>query len=245
MDGTIYLENKMIDGATETLNYLIANKKHILFVTNKTTHTKVDYAKFLKNNGVSIPLNNILTAANNCTNFLKQNRSGKNFYAIAEDVFIDTIKNAGLVFTKNHEDIDIIVVSLDRKYSKRKFEIAKKALLNGAEFLAANIDNTCPVIEGEIIDAGIIISDLEKETGKILLQHFGKPSEYMISTIITNLKYKKSDYLLVGDRLETDILMGNIMELDTMLVNSGVFNSIENKNNTPTYNATSIKELLY
>ena len=40
MDGTIYLEDKMIEGAFETLNYLIENKKHILFVTNKTTQTK-------------------------------------------------------------------------------------------------------------------------------------------------------------------------------------------------------------
>ena len=245
MDGTIYLEDKMIDGAVETLNYLIKKEKHLLFVTNKTTQTKDDYANFLKNNGVNMLSNNVLTAASNCINFLQRERSGKKFYAIAEDVFIDSIKDAGLIFTENPEDIEIIIISLDRNYSKSKFQIARNALLNRAEFLAANIDNTCPVMEGEIVDAGIVISDLEKETGKNLLQHFGKPSEYMISTITNNLKYKKSDYLLVGDRLETDILMGNIMELDTMLVNSGVFNSIENKNNTPTYSVTSIKELLY
>ena len=116
--------------------------------------------------------------------------------------------------------------------------------MNGAEFLAANIDNTCPVIDGEIVDAGIIITDLEKETGKVLLQHFGKPSGYMISTIKNNLKYKIENYLLVGDRLETDILMGNVIGMHTVLVNSGIFNSVKKSNNSPTYNAVSIKELL-
>ncbi len=245
MDGTIYLEDKMIDGAVETLNFLIEKEKHLLFVTNKTTQTKDEYSNFLKKNGVNISSKNILTAANNCVSFLKQERSKKNFYAIAEDVFIDSIKGAGLMYSENPEKIEIIIISLDRNYSKSKFKIAKKALLNGAEFLAANIDNTCPVIEGEIVDAGIIISDLEKETNKKLLQHFGKPSEYMISTIKNNLQYKKEDYLLVGDRLETDILMGTEMGIDTMLVNSGVFNSVKNGNNSPTYKITSIKELLY
>ncbi len=244
MDGTIYLEDKMIDGAVETLNYLIEKNKHILFVTNKTTQTKQEYARFLKNNGVAVSSDNILTAANNCVSYLKQERSKKKFYAIAEDVFINSIKDAGLIFTENIDEVEIIIISLDRNYSKSKFEIAKTALLNGAEFLAANIDNTCPVIEGEIVDAGIVIADLEKETGKKLLQHFGKPSEYMISTINNSLKYNREDYLLIGDRLETDILMGNIIGVDTMLVNSGVFNSVESGNSSPTYNATTIKELL-
>ena len=244
MDGTIYLEDKMIDGAVETLNYLIEKKKHILFVTNKTTQTKDEYAKFLNNNGVIISLDNILTAASNCVSYLKKERSGKKFYAIAEDIFIDSIKDAGLVFTTNPDEIEIIIISLDRKYSKAKFKIAKNALLKGAEFLAANIDNTCPVIEGEIVDAGIVISDLEKETGKKLKQHFGKPSEFMISTIKNNLKYSVDNYLLIGDRLETDILMGSLIGMDTVLVNSGVFNSINNGDNSPTYNTTSIKELL-
>ena len=244
MDGTIYLEDKMIDGAVKTLNSLIEKEKHLLFVTNKTTQTKNEYAQFLNNNGVAISSNNILTAASNCVSYLKKERSKKKFYAIAEKTFIDSIIDAGLTFSENQDEIDVVIISLDRKYSGSKFEIAKKALLNGAEFLAANIDNTCPVIKGEIVDAGIIISDLERKTGKKLLQHFGKPSKFMISAIKDTLKFNREAYLLIGDRLETDILMGNKMGIDTVLVNSGVVNKIINSTYSATFNVASIEEIL-
>jgi len=244
MDGTIYLEDKMIEGAVETLNYLIKDEKHLLFVTNKTTQSKNEYAKFLYDNGISISSNQILTATDNCIKFLKNERKGKKFYAIAEEVFINEIVESGLVFTEKPAEIDIIIISLDRNYSKIKFEIAKNALLNGAEFLAANIDNTCPVINGEIVDAGIVISDLENSTNRKLKQHFGKPSDFMILAINEKLKFKKEEYLLIGDRIETDILMGNKMEIDTVLVNSGVFNNLKNPSNLATYNIKTIINIL-
>jgi len=245
MDGTIWLEDKMIEGAVSTLNYLIEKEKHLLFVTNKTTQTQDEYAQFLKSNGVNVSNSQILTAANNCLKFLKNERKNKKFYAIAEDTFINQIIDAGLIFCENPKDIEVLIISLDRNYSQEKFEIAKKALINGAEFLAANIDSTCPVINGEIVDAGKIISDLELETNKKLSQHFGKPSGYMISTIKENLIYELKDYLLIGDRLETDILMGNEMGLDTVLVESGVLNLIKNSTFLSTYNVLSIRNILY
>lgn len=244
MDGTIWLEDKMIEGAVSTLNYLIEKEKHLLFVTNKTTQTQAEYVQFLKSNGVNVSYSQILTAANNCLKFLEIGKKNKKFYAIAEDTFINQIIDAGLTFTENPNEIEVLVISLDRNYTQNKFEIAKKALINGAEFLAANIDNTCPVINGEIVDAGKIITNLELETNKKLLQHFGKPSDYMISRIEENLQFNPRDYLLVGDRIETDIFMGNKMGLDTVLVESGVFNEIKNSNISSTYNIISIKNIL-
>ncbi len=245
MDGTIYLEDKMIDGAVDVLNYIIDSGKQLLFITNKTTQTKEEYARFLNNNGVAISSNQILTAADNSVSYLQKERVGKKFYAIAEEPFISSIINVGLVFSEKPEYIEIVIISLDRNYSKQKFEIAKQAIINGAEFLAANIDNTCPVIKGEIVDAGIIISDLEKETGKKIIQHFGKPSEFMIQSLKENLEFNLKEYLLIGDRLETDILMGNKMGIDTVLVDSGVLTSPKNSHHSSTFSITSIKELLH
>jgi arabinose operon protein AraL len=242
MDGTIYLEDKMINGAVNTLNYLIDKGKHILFVTNKTTQTKEEYAEFLNRNGVQIASNQIFTAADSCIMYLQEHKNGISFYAIAENSFINSVINAGLKYSENPSKIKIIIVTLDRNFSQNKFEIAKKAIQNGAEFLAANIDSTCPIINGEISDAGAIIANLQMATNKNLEKHFGKPSDFMISMLEENLKFKKDDYLLVGDRLETDIFMGTKMGIDTVLVNSG----IENKkvSFSAKFNLSSIKEIL-
>lgn len=244
MDGTIYLEDKMIDGAVETLNFLINKNKHILFVTNKTTQCRKDYADRLNLNGVKATSEQILTAADNTVNYLKIERRKKKFFAIAEDKFIEELKKAELEYSENPEEIELIIITLDRNYSEKKFEIAKKALINGAEFFAANVDSTCPIIEGEIRDAGLIISDLEQITERNLQNHFGKPSDIMIGAIENKMKYKKSSYLLLGDRLETDILMGNKMNVDTVLVSSGIENDFNKKIAQPTYKFESIKEIL-
>ncbi|MCF6269300.1 MAG: HAD-IIA family hydrolase [Melioribacteraceae bacterium] len=250
MDGTIYIEEEIIEGAVETLNFLIKQNKHLLFVTNKTTQYRKDYANFLISNGVEISSNSILTATDNIVNYLTAERMGKKFFAIAETKFIEKLlaesygQNSELEFSDNPEEIELIIITLDRNYTEKKFEIAAKALLNGAEFFAANIDSTCPIIEGEINDAGLIISDLEKRTGKRLKKHFGKPSRTMIEVIKKKMQYKKSCYLLLGDRLETDILMGNKMGVDTALVRSGIVNDFNRAVAQPTYNIESIKDIL-
>ena len=190
MDGTLYLEEKMIDGAVDVLNYLINKGKHLLFVTNKTTSTRSEYTNFFNKIGVEISKNQILTAANNCIKYLEKEFVGKKFYAIAENSFINSITDAGLNYTEKPVDVKIVIITLDRNYSDKKFEIAKKAILNGANFIAANIDNTCPVIGGEINDAGVIISNLERETGNKLANHFGKPSNYMIMALKEKMKLR-------------------------------------------------------
>ncbi len=244
MDGTIYLEEEMIDGAVETLNFLINKNKHLLFITNKTTQHRKEYANFLISNGIEISANMILTAEDNIVNFLKTERRKKKFFAIAETKFIEKLQNSELEFSDNPKEIELIIITLDRNYSEMKFEIAAEALLYGAEFLAANIDSTCPIIKGEITDAGLIISDLEKRTGKRLQKHFGKPSQTMIEVIENKMEYKKQSYLLLGDRLETDILIGKKMGIDTALVNSGVVNDFSHSIAQPTYNLESIKDIL-
>ena len=124
-------------------------------------------------------------------------------------------------------------------------EIAAHALEKGARFFAANIDNTCPVVDGEITDAGVTISALEKRTHRKLELHFGKPSEFMFREIKKALNTDPGKILLIGDRIETDIAMGNNFNIDTALVSTGVKNyANEQTSIIPTYNLNSVADIL-
>ena len=83
----------------------------------------------------------------------------------------------------------------------KKLEIAANALERGARFFAANIDDTCPVTGGEVLDAGATISALEKRTHRKLELHFGKPSKFMMDAVLKLLNSDKANTLLIGDRL--------------------------------------------
>ena len=150
-----------------------------------------------------------------------------------------------MVYSENPEEIGILLVTLDRTLNYDKLEIAARSLEKGAGFFAANIDDTCPVDNGEVLDAGATISALEKRTHRKLEKHFGKPSEVMMNEIKEKLGNDLSKTLLIGDRLETDIAMGNSFGLDTALVLTGVKNFPNgNQDIKPTYFLDSVFDLI-
>lgn len=245
LDGTIYIEDKIIPNADLIIKKLKELEKKVIFISNKTTGSVNTYLKFLRSKGIEISEHEIINSTVVIKNYLREHYPQQSFFAIGENLFIEEIKSAGLSFNSNPQKIDIIIVTLDRTLNYNKLEIAAKALDNGAKFYAANIDNTCPVEGGEILDAGSTISALEKRTHRKLEKHFGKPSEYMFKTVIEALNITPKRCLIIGDRLETDIAMGNIFGVDTALVSTGVIKELSgNGKFIPTYKLNSIADLL-
>lgn len=245
LDGTIYRGSNLISGADKTVNHLKSIGKKVLFVSNKTTGTNADYHKFLSEFGLNINKDEIITATEVLSKYLNQEFCEKKFFAIGEQVFVNAIKKSGLNFTNDPEEVDILLVTLDRTFNYEKLEIAARSLEKGAKFFAANIDDTCPVDEGEVLDAGSVISALEKRTHRKLEKHFGKPSEFMMNEILCRLDSSKEKTLLIGDRIETDIAMGNKFGIDTALVATGVkYFPNGNGNIKPVYQLNSVNDLI-
>lgn len=245
LDGTIYRGSSLIKNADNTINELKRLGKRIIFISNKTTGSIREYFEFLSNAGLNIKQEEIINSTLILKRYLADNFIGKTFYAIGEQVFINEIIQAGLKFSTIPGEIDILLVTLDRTLDYQKLEIASRALENGAHFFAANIDDTCPVDDGEVLDAGATISALEKRTHRKLENNFGKPSSFMINEITSRLATDNSKILLIGDRLETDIAMGNNFGIDTALVATGVKNFPNgNQHIKPTYFLESVYDLL-
>ncbi|MCB0742376.1 MAG: HAD-IIA family hydrolase [Ignavibacteriae bacterium] len=245
LDGTIYLDDKIIPNVDKVVNKLKAINKKIVFVSNKTTGSIADYHKLLNSNGLKVSKEQILSSTIIIKKYLSKNFNKKKYYAIAEKKFIKEINSGGNIFCDDPEKIDIVIVTLDRTLNYSKLEIAANALDNGAKFFAANIDSTCPVEAGEILDAGSTISALEKRTKVKLQKHFGKPSKYMFEETMELLKLPPEKCLIIGDRLETDIAMANKFGIDSALVLTGVSKDIKNfGKHKPTYIINSVFDLI-
>jgi HAD superfamily hydrolase (TIGR01450 family) len=194
---------------------------------------------------LDIELSQIINSTIVLSKYLNKNHPNEKFFAIGEKTFVDEIVSSGLIYSEDPETIDLLLVTLDRTLNYEKLEIAARALEKGARFFAANIDDTCPVDNGEVLDAGATISALEKRTHRKLEKNFGKPSKYMIDEIKERLGNDFSKALLIGDRLETDIAMGNAFGLDTALVLTGVKNFPNgNEHIKPTYLIDSVFDLV-
>ena len=245
LDGTLYRGEELIPGADVVVNNLLQKNKSLLFVTNKTTNTLDDYITFLSKKGIQILQEQFISATGVIKSYVAKHFSGKRFFAVAEEPFIHEMESAGLVFSDKPNQIDVVIVSLDRSLTLKKLEIASHAIENGARFIAANIDDTCPVEGDEIWDAGSTIAALEKRTHRKLEMHFGKPSQIMIDTIFSKLNLPKEKIILIGDRIETDILMANFAGISSALVRSGVKNDLTLHSHVkPDYVIDSVYNLL-
>lgn len=245
LDGTIYRGEHLIENADKTINLIKESGRKIIFVSNKTTETINDYYNLLTAFGLNISEDEIINSTFVLKKYLLNNFQGKKFFAIGEKKFVEEIIDAELEYSNNPDQTDIVLITLDRTFNYDKLEIAARALENGARFFAANIDDTCPVDNGEVLDAGATISALEKRTHRKLEMHFGKPSNFMIEEIISRINGDLSKTLLTGDRVETDIKMGITMGIATALVKTGVKHYTNgNENIIPTYHIKSVFDLI-
>ena len=118
--------------------------------------------------------------------------------------------------------IDAVVVAFDRTLDYRKLNTAYQALVSGARFFATNADKICPMPGGGIPDAGATLAALEHITGRKVELVAGKPSRLIMQVAAQRLELEAGRILMTGDRLETDILMGQQAGMLTAVVLTGV-----------------------
>lgn len=224
LDGTIYLGEHLIEGALQTYSHLISEGHKVVFVTNKPIATREDYLGKLKKFGFDVTLDQIVNSNYALAIFLgKHLEEGQKVLVIGEDAVLDELREANIAVTEDETEAAFVALSWDREFTYDKLNKAFQAWKLGAKIVATNPDRTCPVEGGEIPDCGAMIGALEGATGEKITNIAGKPSKLMVDLVVNdvlNLPYE--DCYMIGDRLETDIKMGNESGLQTILVLSGV-----------------------
>ncbi len=233
LDGTIYLGEAVLPGAAECVRELRRRGKKIIFVSNKPLAPRADYAAKLTRLGIPTPETEIITSAYVLARHLATTAPRLVLYVVGEEYLIDEFKAHGLQVAPEFLDqdpkelidpqgIDAVVVAFDRTLTYRKLNTAYQALCRGARFFATNADKTCPMPGGAIPDAGAIIAALEHITGRKLELLAGKPSSLMMQVAANLLGLPPQRCLITGDRLETDIRMGQDAGMQTAVVLTGV-----------------------
>ena len=248
LDGVIYRGDKLLPGVRETLIYLEERGEKILFLSNNSTLSRKGYFKKLSRMGLKFKEEQFFPSSYLCAlYFARQNQNSGKVMIIGERGLFEELKAAGLQISWNPSEVRWVVVGMDRKLTFRKLCLAYQAIIRGAGFIATNLDVTYPLEETTIPAAGAIAKALEVSSGKAPLL-LGKPEIFGLKIVLEKTGYSPSQTVLVGDRLETDILAGNKMGVHTVLVLSGISSPEEVKKATPLskpeYVIFSLPELL-
>lgn len=226
LDGTVYLGDTLIPRADEAIAALRARGDKVVFLTNKPLDTRETYANKLTRLGIPATVDDVINSSVVMADYLQREAPNARIYCIGEPPLVQKLHDAGLTLVADPRirggEVDFVVASFDRSFDYEKLDCALQALLNGARLIATNADRTCPVDGGVIPDCGGIIAAIEAVSGKQLETVVGKPNKLTAEAALHILGLPADRCTMIGDRLETDILMGNKAGMQTALVLTGV-----------------------
>ena len=222
LDGTVYLGDSLVPGVDTGIRRLRESVGPVRFLTNKAIARRRDYRDKLRRLGIDAELSHVINSGWVTAQYVSDRYPEAEAFVVGEAPLVEEFHDAG-VDTTTDTPGDVVVASMDREFDYEALDIALRTLETGdAPFLATNPDRTCPTESGAIPDAAGMIGAIEGVTGRTVDEVLGKPSPRMIETTLEAIDVDPADCLMVGDRIETDILMGERAGMTTVLVLSGV-----------------------
>ena len=219
MDGVLAHEGQMVPGADRFLDALRSRDRPFLILTNNSIYSARDLSARLGNLGLEVPPASLWTSAEATAAFLKSQRPGGTAFVVGEAGLTTALHDSGYVLTDQHPDY--VVLGETRTYSFEAITRAIRLVEGGARFIATNPDPTGPSLEGILPATGSVAALIEKATG-ISPYFIGKPNPLMMREALNSLGAHSESTVMVGDRMDTDIVAGIEAGLQTILVLSGV-----------------------
>lgn len=220
MDGVIYHGNKLLPGVTDFVNWLEESGKKYLFLTNSPERTPRELHEKLKRLGINVDETHFYTSALATASFLSSQTPNGSAYIIGEAGLIYAMYSVG--YTVNNVNPDYVVVGDPRStYSFETIELAINLVLKGAKLIGTNSDLTGPAENGIFPSTRAMIAPIEMATGK-KAYFVGKPNPLIMRSALKKLGVDNKDAIVIGDRMDTDVISGLESEIDTLLVLSGI-----------------------
>ena len=218
LDGTMYNGTDKIDEAADFIERLRKENKPFLFLTNNSTSHPEDVAEKLRGvSDVEAYPEEVFTSTMATISHLQKNKL-KRLYVIGEAGLMDGLNAAN--FELADQDVEAVVLGLDREVTYEKLVTATLLIRAGAKFIATNPDTNMPTERGLVPGNGALLAFLEASTG-VQATVIGKPEAIIMDAALEKIGLGKDEVVMVGDNYTTDIQAGIRNGIDTLLVLTG------------------------
>jgi NagD protein len=219
MDGVLVHEEQPIPGADDFLKALSQGGYRYLVLTNNSMYTQRDLSARLARSGLVVPPEHIWTSALATAGFLDRQRPGGSAYVIGEAGLTTALHEVGYILTEREPDY--VILGETRTYSFARITGAIRLIREGARFIATNPDPTGPSPAGVLPATGSVAALITAATGA--RPYFvGKPNPLMMRSALRAIDSHSEETIMIGDRMDTDIVAGLEAGMDTVLVLSGI-----------------------
>lgn len=219
MDGVLVRGNQLIPGADKFIGSLNEHKVEYLVFTNNPIYTPRDLAHRLSVIGLKVPEERIFTSSMATARFLQSQHPNGKAFVIGESGLTKAIHDVGYVITDMNPDY--VVLGETISYNLEQITKGIRLISEGALFIATNPDPVGRENEGLVPACGALAALIEKASGHAPF-FIGKPNPLMMRYALNYLGLHSTNTIMVGDRMDTDVVTGIMSGLETVLVLSGV-----------------------
>jgi len=242
MDGVIYHGNVLLPGADIFVEWLKYEKKRFLFLTNSSERSPEELSQKMARLGIEVGSEHFYTSALATAAFLASQKPNGTAYVIGEPGLIHALYRIG--YTMNNVNPDYVVVGEASSYNLDTLIKAVRLVLGGAKLIGTNPDLTGPTEGGLVPACGALVAPIELATSR-KAYFVGKPNPLMMRHALRTLGTTHEETIIIGDRMDTDIIAGIESQIETILVLTGV---TEEKDMpkfayAPTYVLESVSEI--
>ncbi len=219
MDGVIYHGNRLLPGVKEFVDWLYREDKRFLFLTNSSERSPKELQQKLARMGLEVDESHFYTSALATARFLSTQAPGCTAYVIGAPGLFNALYDVGI--TMNDVNPDYVVLGETQTYNYDNIVKAVQLVRQGARLIGTNPDMTGPSENGIVPACRAFVAPIELATGKSAY-FVGKPNPLMMRTGLRMLDVHSDEAVMIGDRMDTDMIAGIETGLDTVLVLSGV-----------------------
>ena len=219
MDGVIYHGDRLLPGVKEFVDWLHETGKNYLFLTNSGKSTPKELQQKLARLGLDVDESHFYTSALATAHFLDSQSPNCSAYVMGEHGIMNALFEKGITY--NDVDPDYVVVGEPSGYCPDMIAKAIRLVEKGAKLIGTNYDLTGPTEAGIVPACRAYLAPIELITGREAY-FVGKPNPLMMRTGLRLLGVHSDEAVIIGDRMDTDIVAGIETGIDTCLVLSGV-----------------------
>jgi|AntDeeMetagen134_2_1112570.scaffolds.fasta_scaffold00331_3 4-nitrophenyl phosphatase len=223
LDGTVYRGDTLLAGARGGIAALRDAGHEVCFVSNNPAKSPAEFAARLAKMDVPADAETVVSAASVTASTLERTHPDADLFVIGSPGLRSILDDAGFGLTDDPETCDVLVVSYDRGFEYDDMTDGLRAIEAGAAFVGTDPDRTIPTADDRAVPgSGAIINAVAGVVDREPDWIAGKPAERMAETALVRLDCSPKECLVIGDRLDTDIAMGERHGMETVLVLTGV-----------------------
>jgi 4-nitrophenyl phosphatase len=219
MDGTFYLGENLLPGALDFIETIRQQGKDFTFLTNNSSKHRRQYVEKISRLGLPIGEEKVFTSGEATAGYLATHYPGARLFVAGTPSLQEEFTAHGFCVTE--VEPQMVVLGFDTSLTYQKLWRFCDLVRDGLPYYATHPDINCPTPEGFMPDIGALMACVKASTGRDPDLIIGKPNRIIVEELARKQNLALNSIAMIGDRLYTDIALGETAGIETVLMLSG------------------------